>query len=73
MTLMAQALQRAFPDLYAHVEPLVSREAAEAAKQEIARQKQAQKDKIDRLLHRPEDKKNSEEAVKTDEVQDNTL
>lgn len=73
VTLMAQALQRAFPDLYAHVEPLVSREAAEAAKQEIALQKQAKKDKIDRLLHRPEDKKNSEEAVKTDEVQDNTL
>ena len=72
VTMMAQALERAFPDLYAHVEPLVSSEALDAARDEIARQKQARKEKMDRLLKKPEAKKN-DEAVKTDEVQDDTL
>ena len=51
-TMMAQALERAFPELYAHVTPLVSREAVDAAKREIARQKQAKKEKKDRLRAR---------------------
>ena len=72
VTMMAQAMQRAFPELYAHVEPLVSEEAVGAAKEEIVQQKRARKEKIDRLLHRTEAKKN-EEAVKNDEVQDDTL
>lgn len=72
VTMMAQALERAFPDLYAHVEPLVSSETLDAAREEIARQKQERKEKIDRLLKKFEAKK-SEEAVKTDEVQDDTL
>jgi hypothetical protein len=83
VTLMAQAMQRAFPDLYAHVEPLVSKSAVEEAKREIVRQKlerrekigrllRRSREKIDRLLCRSEEKKN-EEAEKTDEVQDDTL
>ena len=72
VTMMAQAMQRAFPDLYAHVVPLVRTEAVDAAKQEIAHQKQAGKEKIDRLLKKTEDK-DRKEAVKTDEVQDDTL
>jgi len=72
VTMMAQAMQRAFPDLYAHVQPLVSREEVDAAKQEIKSQKQARKEKIDRFLGKLEAAKN-EEAVKTDEVQDDTL
>ena len=71
-TMMAQALERAFPDLNEHVEPLVSAEAVGEAKEEIARQKQARKEKIDRLIKKFEAKK-TEEAVKTDEVQDDTL
>ena len=51
-TMMAQALERAFPELYAHVTPLVSREAVDAAKREIARQKQAKKEKTERLRAR---------------------
>ena len=39
LTMYAQALQRAFPELYAHVTPLVSEEQAQQAAQEIARQK----------------------------------
>lgn len=50
VTMMAQAMQRAFPELYAHVEPLVSEASVSAAKQEIERQKQARKEKIDRLI-----------------------
>ncbi len=38
-TMYAQALQRAFPALYAHVTPLVSEEQAQQAEKEIARQK----------------------------------
>lgn len=72
VTMMAQAMQRAFPDLYAHVAPLVRTEAVDAAKQEIAHQKQAGKEKIDRLLKKTE-AKDRKEAVKTDEVQDDTL
>ena len=72
VTMMAQAMQRAFPDLYEHVEPLVSKAAVDAAKQEIARQKQMRRESIGKLLHKPEKEKN-EEAVKTDEVQDDTL
>ena len=40
-TLYAQALERAFPELYAHVTPLVSREEAEIAADEIKKQKAA--------------------------------
>ena len=72
VTMMAQAMQRAFPDLYEHVEPLVSKAAVDAANQEIARQKQMRRESIGKLLHKPEKEKN-EEAVKTDEVQDDTL
>lgn len=72
VTMMAQALERAFPDLNEHVVPLVSAEAVGEAKEEIARQKQARKEKIDRLIKNFEAKK-TEEAVKTDEVQDDTL
>lgn len=72
VTMMAQALERAFPDLNAHVEPLVSDEALLEAKEEIARQKQVRKEKIDKLLKR-DTPKEKEEAVKTDEVQDDTL
>ena len=39
LTMYAQALQRAFPELYAHVTPLVSEEQAQQAAQEIVRQK----------------------------------
>lgn len=39
-TMYAQALQRAFPELYAHVTPLVSEEQAQQAAEEIARQKE---------------------------------
>ena len=38
-TLYAQALERAFPELYAHVTPLVSREEAEIAADEIKNKK----------------------------------
>lgn len=44
-TLYAQALERAFPELYAHVTPLVSREEAEIAAEEIKRQKAAREAK----------------------------
>ena len=40
-TLYAQALERAFPELYTHVTPLVSREEAEIAADEIKKQKAA--------------------------------
>ena len=40
-TLYAQALERAFPELYTHVTPLVSREEAETAADEIKKQKAA--------------------------------
>lgn len=42
-TLRARALQRAFPELYAYVEPLVKPEAVEWARGELAREKQAKK------------------------------
>lgn len=38
-TMYAQALQRAFPEIYAHVTPLVSEEQARQASEEITRQK----------------------------------
>ena len=41
VTLYAQALERAFPELYTHVTPLVSREEAETAADEIKKQKAA--------------------------------
>jgi len=44
-TLYARALERAFPALYAHVEPLLSREEAQWAREEIERQKAEQKAK----------------------------
>ena len=43
VTLWARALQRAFPALYAYVEPLVKPEAIEWARAEIARNKAAKK------------------------------
>ena len=43
VTLWARALQRAFPALYAYVEPLVKPEAIEWARAEIARNKTAKK------------------------------
>jgi len=77
VTLWLQALERAFPQLYTHVEPLVSEERVRAAKAEIKRQKQ-EKDKrkgkqkpVESQDTSGED--NEEEAGRTDEVQDDTL
>lgn len=70
-TMMAQALERAFPPLYVHVEPLVSPEKAEAAKQEIERQKKAAQ--APKQADSPANGQNDEEAGKAHEVQDDTL
>ena len=69
VTMMAQALERAFPALYVHVEPLISEERAEAARQEIARQKQV------RSAKRTKEAESStqEKAENQNEVQDDTL
>ena len=69
VTIIAQALERAFPALYAHVEPLISQERAEAARQEIARQKQV------RSAKRTKEAESStqEKAENQNEVQDDTL
>lgn len=44
-TLYARALERAFPALYAYVEPLIRREDVEWAQEEVARQKAERKGK----------------------------
>lgn len=41
VTLYAQALERAFPEIYTHVTPLVSRREAKMAREVIAQQKAA--------------------------------
>ena len=82
VTLWLQALERAFPQLYAFVSPLVSAERTQAACAEIARQKQMKKDrqkgkKTDQTADADQtsasDTMDNEEAGKTDEVQDDTL
>ena len=44
-TLYARALERAFPELYGYVDPLLSREDVQWANEEVARQKAERKEK----------------------------
>lgn len=53
-TLYAQALERAFPELYAHVTPLVSREEAQIAADAIQKQKAAREAKKAGETKKPE-------------------
>ena len=73
VTMMAQALERAFPELNAHVKPLVSKERVQQAKEEIAAQKQARTQK--KNAHKPEgaQPEGQGETENTHEVQDDTL
>lgn len=70
-TMLAQALKRAFPELYAHVAPLVSEERVRAAEEEIAAQKKAREEKKNR--NAGEKTHRQEETGEADEVQDDTL
>ena len=54
-TLYAQALERAFPELYGHVTPLVSREEAQVAAEAIERQKAAREAKKGEKPEKPAD------------------
>ena len=72
VSMMAQALGRAFPDLYEHVEPLLSAERVEAAKKEIERQKQA-RDAKKAQPAAAHTEKTEEEAGEQDEVQNDSL
>lgn len=44
-TMMAQALKRAFPEIYTFAEPLISPEREQAAREEVARQRAARRSK----------------------------
>lgn len=70
--MMAQALERAFPELYAHVEPLITEARAQAAKEEIERQKKARAEKKAKP-GKTENTKSEAEAEEQDEVQDDSL
>ena len=70
VTMMAQALERAFPALYGYVKPLVTQESIEKAREEIAAQKQKRANKKDTIN---EEMVKQEEAGNSDEVQDDTL
>lgn len=71
-SMMAQALERAFPDLYTHVEPLLTQARAEAARQEIERQKR-EREARKAKQQEPLKKETQEAAGEQDEVQDDTL
>lgn len=73
VTLMAQALERAFPQLNGHVTPLIAPERVQQAKEEIERQKQARAAKKHTDRKPGGETHKSEEAEETDEVQDDTL
>ena len=67
-----EALERAFPELYAHVEPLITEARAQAAKEEIERQKKARAEKKAKP-GKTENTKSEAEAEEQDEVQDDSL
>lgn len=88
VTMSAQALERAFPDLYTHTQKLVNMDDAAQAKEEIRRQKRtkakgkagqnAKHDKAEALELTVETKAvqqedTQEETVDANEVQDDTL
>ena len=56
-TLYARALQRAFPEVYPHVSPMISKEDITWAQEELARQKQA-------ALHKKENAANERKTSK---------